>query len=138
MSNIAVQVNSQISLTIPEVLKGISQLETAELEAFLQTVGGILARRKSPHLTTRESELLQTINNGYALELQPRYKILSKKLQQEQITETEHEELTDLITLMEQKNVEWLQAMLELAQIRGVSLEMLMQQLKLPLRNYVD
>ena len=103
MSNIAVQVNSQISLTIPEVLKGISQLETAELEAFLQTVGGILARRKSPHLTTRESELLQIINNGYALELQPRYKILSKKLQQEQITETEHEELTDLITLMEQK-----------------------------------
>lgn len=138
MSNIAVQINSPVNLTIPEVLKGISQLDTAELEAFLQTVGGMIARRKSPHLPAKESELLQIINDGYALDLQPRYKMLSEKLQQEQITEIEHEELTALITQMEQKNVERLQAMLELAQIRGVSLEMLMQELKLPLRNYVD
>jgi hypothetical protein len=131
MSNNAIQVHSEINLTVPEVLKGISKLETSELEDFFQHVGMLVARRKSPSLPVRESVLLQIINRGYPLELQARYTTLSAKLLTEQITDVEHEELLTLVVQLEQKNAERLQALLELAQIRGLSLEALMEDLNL-------
>jgi HNH endonuclease len=134
MSNNAIQVQSEINLTVPEVLKGISKLETSELEDFFQHVGMLVARRKSPSLPVRESVLLQIINRGYPLELQARYTTLSAKLLTEQITDVEHEELLTLVVQLEQKNAERLQALLELAQIRGLSLEALMEDLNLRLQ----
>jgi hypothetical protein len=118
-----VQVTSEINLDLDKVLDGVSKLETPELERFLSEVGTLLARRKAPHLPQREAELLQAINHGLPADLQQRYNELSAKLQAETITPPEHQELLGLIDQIEQTDAARMQHLIELAQLRHVSLD---------------
>jgi len=124
-----VQVTSEINLDLDKVLDGVSKLETPELERFLSEVGTLLARRKAPHLPQREAELLQAINHGLPADLQQRYNELSAKLQAETITPPEHQELLSLIAQIEQTDAARMQHLIELAQLRHVSLDGLLNQL---------
>lgn len=77
----------------------------------------------------RESELLQQINQGLPAKLQQHYDELTAKLQAETISPTEHQMLLALIDQIELTNAERMKALIELAQLRNVSLEALMNQL---------
>ena len=59
-----VQVKSNVELGLDEILTGISQLDTPDLEQFLEQVSRLLARRKAQSLSKREAELLLRINQG--------------------------------------------------------------------------
>ncbi|VAW31372.1 hypothetical protein MNBD_CHLOROFLEXI01-1525 [hydrothermal vent metagenome] len=89
----------------------------------------ILAHRKVASLTKRESELLQKIGAGLSDEVQNRYDALQKKLLAEQITADEHQELLSLIEIVENSDAERLKNLIELSQLRQVTLDELLSQL---------
>lgn len=115
-----------------DVLNGISSLETPELEQFFQQVAQLLASRKSPALSKQESELYLKINTGYPPELNQQYEQLSAKKHQGIITPEEQTYLIALTEKFEALDSERLEHLLELAQLRRISLEKLLENLSQP------
>lgn len=124
-----VQVVSEVTLNVDQMLEGVAQLDLAELERFAFRVSGLVARRKAPSLPKREAELLQQINQGLPASQWQRYQTLNAKLLDERITPEEHQELSALIDQIEQLEGERLAHLIELAQLRNVPLATLMAQL---------
>lgn len=125
----SVQVQSKIEME--SLLEGIAQLDTPALVQFQERVTRLLAQRKMPPLSSAETTLLLKINEGFAPEFFVRYNELSEKLQNEVISLEEQQELLQLTHLIEAKNVERLQYLIELSRVRGISLDALMEQLGL-------
>ncbi|MFQ5595108.1 MAG: STAS/SEC14 domain-containing protein [Anaerolineae bacterium] len=124
-----VQVKSEISVELDEVLDGVAELDTPELERFLSQVSILLARRKAPSLPEREAELLRKINQGLPTALQQRYDELNAKVRANTITSSEHRELLQLVDQIELADAERMQHLIELAQLRALSVDELMNQL---------
>ncbi len=121
------QVVSQVDLE--QVLDSVTQLETPTLEQFAFRVNALLARRKAVRLPRQEAELLQKINQGPLQAVQERFALLNARRQAETLTAAEHQELLGLIDQVEQADAQRLQYLIELAQIRELSLDELMGQL---------
>ncbi len=126
-----IRLKSQVDLAIDDVLAGISELETPDLEQFLQKIGRIIARRKSSSASERETVLLKAINESSSLALQNRYQNLAQKLHEETINPIEHKELLAIIEKIEDQKVERLRNLIELSQLRNISLDNLMDELNL-------
>lgn len=125
----SVQVTSQINIELDQLLNGVAQLETDELEEFVAQVSLLLARRKVANLPQPEAALLQQINQGLPVDVQRRYSELKAKQHAETLTLENHEELLALIDAVEQADGDRLQHLIELAQLRQVPLRELMHQL---------
>lgn len=125
----AVQVTSEIDIKLDKVLDGVAKLDTPELGHFLSQVSILFARRKAPSIPKREAELLQKINQGLPTGLQQRLDELTTKDQADTITSAEHQELLRLIEQIELADAERMQHLIELAQLRNLSLDGLMNQL---------
>lgn len=117
------------NVEIDQLLNGVVQLETPDLEQFAEQVCLILAQRKVPSLPPLEAELLQQINRGLPEETQHRYNELRAKVQAETLTPEEHQELLALVDVVEQGDVDRLHHLIELSQLRQVPLPVLMEQL---------
>jgi hypothetical protein len=76
-----------------------------------------------------ESDLLQQINIGFSAETWARYHALIAKRRAETLTPTEHEQLIQLSDRLEKLNVERIQALTHLANLRQQPLSDLMQSL---------
>lgn len=79
----------------------------------------------------RELELLQKINLGIPTEMWERYNVLIEKRREELLLPEELEELIEITTRIEAANAERMPYLVELAQLRQVSLETVFQQLGL-------
>jgi hypothetical protein len=126
-----IRLTPQVDLAIDDLIVGISELETPDLEQFLQKIGRLVARRRSPSATERESILLQAINQSSNALLQNRYAFLSKKQNAGKVSEAEHEELLTVIDKLEILGAQRLENLIELAHLRNVSLDTLMNNLNL-------
>ncbi len=124
-----VQFKSEISIELDQLLAGVAQLDTPDLEKLLIQVRQVLAHRKNPNLPTLEIELLQKINQTLPDEVQQQYNDLSEKMRSGVITPNEHQELLKLIDIVEQNDSDRLQHLIQLSQLRNISLPELMQQL---------
>jgi hypothetical protein len=123
---------SKATVNLAEIIEGMTAFDTATLEQFMQQVGNLVARKKAPnHLSERESDLLMAINYCIPAELQQRFEALSIKSQSGTLSADEHADMLQLIDLLEQKHAERLEKLLDLAQLRGVPLKTLMQDLQL-------
>ena len=128
----SIEISSDLKIRLEEVLHGISQLDTPDLEKFLAEVGQLLAKRKVKTLPKGEAELLLKINQALlSTQEQERYQILYKKLQREEISEEEHQILLELIRLREERGVERMRCLIELAQVRKLPLQDLMKELEI-------
>lgn len=125
----SVQITSQVNIGLDQLLNGVAQLETTDLEQFVGQINVLLAQRKVPSLPRRETELLELINQGLPEAIQSRYDALQAKLNDETIAPDEHQELLALIDPVEQATVDRLRSLIELSQLRQVSLDELMTQL---------
>ena len=126
----SIKIKSSLRLQLEEVLDGVSQLDTPDLEKFLVEVAHLLAKRKAKTIPQREAELLLNINQSLLdHKAQEKYDQLYTKLQEETITALEHESLLKLIQQREEKAVERMSYLVELAQLRKVSIKELMKQL---------
>jgi hypothetical protein len=124
-----VHITSQIEIDLDEVLHSLARLGTKELEQFVDKVITLQAQRRAPSLPKDETELLQQINRGLPTDIRQRYDALNAKLHDDTITPKEHEELLTLIDRIELADAERMQLLVALAQLRGVSVDTLMEQL---------
>ncbi len=116
-------------LTTDKILEAVNQMNLPELEKFADQVMLIRTQRKVPHLSRPESELLQKINRGIPEPGWQRYKTLSELRDAEKLTTEEHKELIRLSDEIEMFNVERIEYLIELAQLRNQSLPDLMDDL---------
>lgn len=123
----SVQVTSNVDLE--QVIQGMSELDNSELESVLSRLSLLLASRKVGRLPIREMQLLKIVNQGLSAEQQSYYSQLRDGLQAESLSEKEHQDWLELTEQSEIIDAERLQALTELAVLRGVSLEVVMQQL---------
>lgn len=79
----------------------------------------------------RQLELLEKVNMGLPIALWERYAILKVKRQEETLTPSEQVELIDISDQIEQANAARMPFLIELAQLRNISLESLFQELDL-------
>lgn len=126
-----IEIQKGIKVGFEELLAGASQMGTEDLEKFTDRLSQLLARRKTPRPSERELALLKKIYEPLKRASQRRYDLLSAKLNEETITDTEHSELLTLVQTAENHNVEWLKSLVELARLRAVSVEELKGQLGL-------
>ncbi|NOT57867.1 MAG: STAS/SEC14 domain-containing protein [Deltaproteobacteria bacterium] len=112
-----------------QILSAVSHLSLPELEQVFDRVLALQARRKAEHLSVAESALLMRINQGLPPELLRRVATLRAKREDESLSDTEYEELTRLTDRTEELHAERMTALVELAQLRGVSLPALMDHL---------
>ena len=85
-----------------------------------------------PSVSAREAALLQQVNLGIAPETWQLYAILKEKFQDNTIASVELTQLQKITEQVEGANVKRIEALGELAQIRNVSLDVVMAQLGLP------
>jgi len=126
-----VKINSEVKVGLDEILQGIGNLETHDLEKFMTQVSNLIAQRKAPNLSKEEAELLLKINKGLSKTDSEKYISLGAKLQAETITTQEQKEYAKLIEKTEVADAKRLEHLVVLAGIRGIGLGELMQQLNL-------
>jgi hypothetical protein len=120
-----------VALKGKELLKAVEKLNPDELKTFIQDVLYLRARKAAPSLSAKETELYQQIYKGLPEEMVKRYSALIKKRKKLSLTKAEHQELLTLSGKAENQDVERLTALIELAQLRKISVEVLMDQLGL-------
>lgn len=125
----SIQINPDLKIAYQDILKGLSKSSLPDLEEFLNEVSTLIARKKVKNLSEREIELIKVIYQKQPVEFKEKYDLLYQKLQSETISEEEHEELLTLMESSENYNNQWLEALVELAQLRGVTIFELKKQL---------
>ena len=105
---------------------------------ILNTVRERLRQRRpaAPRLSKKETELLLKINAGLPEETWRRHRALDKKRRAETLTPEEHAELLELNDRIEEDGVQRIGCVAELAQLRGKTLEEMMQSLGLGPRRH--
>lgn len=98
------------------------------LVQLLNQVAQLSQKKTNPKLLS-EAELLKKINLGISETEWTTYKHLVGLRRAENLTKEEHENLIELGDKIEQANAQRLQYVLALAQLRGVSLQKLMEDL---------
>lgn len=131
-----VQVYSQIELDTKDLLQGVANLDNEALENFIQDVLIVRAQRYTSNLSQQEATLLQKINEGVSSTVRQRYDALHLKMIEETLTVDEQKELILLSDQIELADAQRLHNLIALAQLRNVSVDFLMDELKLRRRNY--
>lgn len=119
-----------IEISTEQLLQAVERLPADELAAFAARVSALRARREAPRLSEDETTLLLQINRaGLEPEQQVRFDELVVKRQAEMIATAELQELISLTDLSEQRDVERLQALSDLARLRGSTVPAVMDAL---------
>ncbi|MBC7776463.1 MAG: STAS/SEC14 domain-containing protein [Phycisphaerae bacterium] len=114
---------------IRELLTSAEQLDTKELSTFSIKVSEMLAKRPRIGLPKQEARLMLRINAGLPIELLEHTAALHEKRRDENLSPSEQEELLHLSAKIEALHIERMKLLLKLAQLRGVSLRSLMNEL---------
>ena len=122
-------VHVEARLSFEDLLKAIEQLETDELERFVVRLIDLKAQRSAPSLAPRETELLAKVNRGLPPDFAARYQELVQRRRSGSLSADEHDELLRLSDQVEQLDAERVEALAELASLRGISLSRLMTEL---------
>jgi hypothetical protein len=127
----------QIQLSSEDLLKAVEQLSHEDLKIFISQVITLQAQRNTSHLNQRESELLLKINQIIPSDIQNNYNNLIAKRDGLTLTNNEHQELLHLTEQIELQEAQRVECLVELANLRGVSLNTLMENLGVQMQSYV-
>ena len=119
----------QTQLSFDQLLDAVSQLNLTELEQFQKQVAQLRARKHNTSLSEQESNLLIKINSTSSPQQDAHYQTLLAKRRDKSLTEPEREELIALGDQYEQQNAERIKHLAQLAEIKGISVTDLMDQL---------
>ena len=122
-------------LTPEELLEGAKQLDISELEQFAQRVLSLQAQRQNGSLN-KEDTLIKQIKQGFPVSFQKRYRYLNARRRAEKLTPDELHELQTMIEEMEALSVKRLEALSQLAKMRGMSLDAVMRDLDVQGQRY--
>ncbi|MBE9225923.1 STAS/SEC14 domain-containing protein [Phormidium sp. LEGE 05292] len=130
-------VKVEIQMSSEELLKAVSQLSLPDLEKFVTQVIALQAQRRANKLPQIEAELLLKINQVIPSDIQKQYDELIVKRQAETLTTEEHQQLLKLTEQIEKLQAQRIEYLVELSQIRKISLTELMENLGIQVPNYV-
>jgi hypothetical protein len=125
-----IQIQTEID---PQIfLASVSQIPVNELEYFVQELNALITRRKTNDKAYRDRALLSKIITTILPKGKTeRYMSLHLKLEAETIFEAEYQEFMDLVAQEEALRNERVKYMIELSQLRGVTLPQVMGSLGL-------
>lgn len=112
-----------------EILSAMERLDAAELQRLVPRAIALGAARRARHLKPTESKLLARANEALPQDLKSRLFKLQKKRDIRSLSAAETEELIALSDRTEQLHAERLEALAQLARLRGKTLTELMDQL---------
>lgn len=114
------------------LLKDVSQMPLLELERFVQAVNGLITQKKTTDKSYRERFLLRKINETVlGIAKTRRYQLLVQKLEAETISDAEYTEFMQLADNEEKIRYERLTYLVELAELKSITLPELMDSLGL-------
>lgn len=122
-------VHVEARLSSDDLLKAIEQLDTSELDRFVERLLDLRAQRNAPRLSPQETELLARVNRGLPSGLAERYQELVERRRAGTLAPQQHDELLRLSDQVEHLEAERVEALAELAGLRGTSLTRLMADL---------
>jgi hypothetical protein len=120
----------------PQLAQVIEQLSLAELNHFTNEVVALRARRNAPVLSADESALFAIINRTLSESERERLAALGERRANETLTSDEHEELLALQHKLEGLHAARMKALASLAELRGVTLTAVMDQLGIHFPDY--
>lgn len=120
-----------------QLVRAVEQLSPAELDLFADEVTALRARRHAPMLSEDESHLFAIINRALPEADRMRLAELIEGLHNENLISDEHRELLQLQHRLEALHAERVKALARLAQLRGVTLTRVMDQLDIHFPDYV-
>ena len=128
--SIVVQVNPSVEHRLREkaVKKGVGINQF--ISQFLENTFGY-DTAKPASVSEQEAKLLQQVNLDIPSEKWALYLNLKQKRQKKTLSTSEHHELLNLINAVESANARRISVLAELAQLRNVSIRVLMEQLGL-------
>ena len=111
---------------------GLSDLPLSALEHLAQELDAVIAQKRKTDRKPSEGELLLQINTTVLnAEERSRYWVLSDRLEADFLTDLEHQEFMELVDKDENLRNNRLKLLIELAQMRNISLPKLMENLGL-------
>ena len=114
------------------LLHNAAQMPLTELEAFVQQLNSLITRKKTTDSNVRDTVLLDKITQTVLEKVKrERYQALIYGLEMETLSDAEHNELLKLVEQEERIRVKRLKFLIELAQLRNVTLPQLMKNLEL-------
>ena len=114
------------------LIQGVAEMPISEMERFVQQVDALIVQKKATDKNYRERFLLGKINQTVlSKEKIERYQKLVQKLEAETISKAEYKEFMKLTELEEQIRYERLTYLVELAQLKSITLPELMDKLGL-------
>ena len=119
-------------ITYNKLIEAVRQLDSTELDKFQKQVAQLRVSKHTTSLSKEESDLLLKINSISTPQSDTHYQKLLAKRQDENLTESEYQELIALSDQYEHQNVERIKHLVQLVEIRKVSLTNLMDQLEIP------
>ncbi len=127
----------QVDLPFDTLLNSLQQLNAEELTELAQHAARLGARRRAPNLTQTETDLLLKISQGIVPPTtQQRCAELTKKQRAEGLSDEEQAELMTLVDEVELLNAQRLACLVELANIRQISVDELMTNLQIKPLSY--
>jgi hypothetical protein len=120
-----------MTIETEQLMEAALQLPRPELEHFLTRLAAHSRPRQTLHLAPTEAELIQRINEGLGPDLQERLDYLIGQRQTYALTPEEHQELIALTERIEKDDAERLGYLIELAALRRVTVDEVINQLGL-------
>jgi len=116
---------------LSSIFQTLSSLSLSDLDLVMKQVIGIRKQKLPGVLSPAEADLLKKINTPTPHEIQQRYDYLIRLRNREELNETQYQELIELTSFTENLNVKRLEYLVQLAKLRNVSLDDLIEQLEL-------
>jgi hypothetical protein len=118
-----------IEVSGPELLKAVQQLAPEELDEFLEKALLLRNQPSADKLSAEESRLIKRINRGLPEAMCSRYARLSQIRKKKSLSAEEQAELLKLTHEFESRDADRAAALLELANLRGIPIRVLMKQM---------
>jgi hypothetical protein len=128
MANTQIHKNSSVQ----HLLGNFSDLPLKDIEYFIQELNALVVRKRNKDAEKRDKFLLRKINESVLSDaFMQQYTTLQEKMELETLSDLEHKELLQLVEKEEKIRNKRFQYLIELAQLRAISLGELMQKLGL-------
>lgn len=113
----------QSDLNIKSLIGGFTDMPLQDLESFIKELNALAIRKRYADKGKREKSLLLKINRAILPEeTMERYTFLQEKMEIENLSDFEYQELLNLVNQEEKVRNKRFQYLLELSQLRTISL----------------
>ncbi len=116
--------------SVNELLKGVQQLSAEDFDLFFKKISSLRSKSGNKALA-KEQSLLEKINARMPLAMEQRFAQLIAKRDLETLTDVEYQELLQLTEKSEELQTNRLGYMMELAQLKGLTLPQVVKHYKL-------